>query len=200
MDSPCDTTSTRNTPPATTLVSTTASRTDETHPCFFSSRKCSPEKQPPGKVRAPLARMTSPHEIITIPPNSNQDALLDQCFSLRVAVFHHEQRFPLDTEFDGSVHHHRFNDDLHKPPPVKTPYPPTSSSVSSPPTPPSALSDSPPPLPPLPRNTNSAVYASSNRTETTTSAQPSSTLAIHTSNPSRPVRSRLPSSHTPRSL
>jgi hypothetical protein len=43
------------------------------------------------------------YEIIAIPPNSELNALLDQCFSIRIAVFHHEQGFPLDTEFDESV-------------------------------------------------------------------------------------------------
>ncbi|KAL0949240.1 hypothetical protein HGRIS_009318 [Hohenbuehelia grisea] len=39
------------------------------------------------------------HEIVVLAPGCDQ-SLRDQCFSVRIDVFHHEQKFPLDTEID----------------------------------------------------------------------------------------------------
>jgi hypothetical protein len=52
-----------------------------------------------------MSVLAPPHEIIVISPediesNENSKTLRDQCYSLRVQVFHEEQGFPLDTEFD----------------------------------------------------------------------------------------------------
>ena len=46
-----------------------------------------------------------PHEIIVVPDVGQQgrEELREQCYALRIAVFHHEQKFPLDTEIDESV-------------------------------------------------------------------------------------------------
>lgn len=46
-----------------------------------------------------------PHEIIVIQKGRTEDweHLRQQCFDIRVQVFHHEQKFPLDTEFDELV-------------------------------------------------------------------------------------------------
>ncbi|KAI0268131.1 acyl-CoA N-acyltransferase [Gloeopeniophorella convolvens] len=42
------------------------------------------------------------HEIVQVPSlgQPGRAALRDQCYAVRIAVFHHEQRFPLDTEID----------------------------------------------------------------------------------------------------
>lgn len=46
-----------------------------------------------------------PHEILVIQKGTTDDweHLRQQCFDIRVQVFHHEQKFPLDTEFDEFV-------------------------------------------------------------------------------------------------
>ncbi|KII95005.1 hypothetical protein PLICRDRAFT_199139 [Plicaturopsis crispa FD-325 SS-3] len=48
--------------------------------------------------------MTSipPHEIVVVPAfgQEGRDALKEQCFEVRIEVFHREQGFPLDTEID----------------------------------------------------------------------------------------------------
>lgn len=46
------------------------------------------------------------HEIVTIP--SDDQNLRQQCYAVRIDVFHHEQKFPLETEIDEYVIHHRF--------------------------------------------------------------------------------------------
>ena len=42
------------------------------------------------------------HEIVLIPSvgQSGREQLLQQCYDVRIDVFHHEQGFPLDTEID----------------------------------------------------------------------------------------------------
>jgi hypothetical protein len=45
------------------------------------------------------------HHLYSSPPHPtftslSRTDLLQACFDLRVAVFHHEQHFPLETEFD----------------------------------------------------------------------------------------------------
>ncbi|KAJ8469888.1 hypothetical protein ONZ51_g8694 [Trametes cubensis] len=42
------------------------------------------------------------HEIITVPApgQPGRDELKQQCYDVRIDVFHHEQGFPLDTEID----------------------------------------------------------------------------------------------------
>ncbi len=47
--------------------------------------------------------MSAPlHEIIVVPPlgTEGRDSLWEQCFDVRLDVFHHEQGFPADTEKD----------------------------------------------------------------------------------------------------
>jgi hypothetical protein len=45
------------------------------------------------------------HEIVVLPQHGHKgrEELLEQCFNLRINVFHHEQNFPLETERDGFV-------------------------------------------------------------------------------------------------
>lgn len=46
------------------------------------------------------------HEVIVIDPSSGQagwQGLRQQCYDVRIDVFHHEQGFPLDTEIDEYV-------------------------------------------------------------------------------------------------
>lgn len=43
------------------------------------------------------------HEIITVVPaghKGHDSELRDQCYAVRIDVFHHEQKFPLETEID----------------------------------------------------------------------------------------------------
>ena len=42
------------------------------------------------------------HEIITVPPagHKGHEELRQQCYDVRIDVFHHEQKFPLETEID----------------------------------------------------------------------------------------------------
>jgi hypothetical protein len=42
------------------------------------------------------------HQIIQIPPvgQSGREQLLEQCFEIRIEVFHREQGYPLDAEID----------------------------------------------------------------------------------------------------
>lgn len=46
-----------------------------------------------------------PHEIVIVQKGRTEDweVLRQQCFDIRVQVFHCEQKFPLDTEFDEFV-------------------------------------------------------------------------------------------------
>lgn len=46
-----------------------------------------------------------PHEIIIVPDvgQPGREELRDQCYALRITVFHHEQKFPLETEIDECV-------------------------------------------------------------------------------------------------
>ena len=52
-----------------------------------------------------MATPQPPHEIIFVPAVGQQgrDELRQQCYDVRVNVFHREQGFPLDTEIDESV-------------------------------------------------------------------------------------------------
>jgi GNAT superfamily N-acetyltransferase len=49
---------------------------------------------------APLAPT---HEIVIVPDGEKE--LREQCYDVRIQVFHHEQGFPLDTEIDEQVLH-----------------------------------------------------------------------------------------------
>jgi hypothetical protein len=42
------------------------------------------------------------HEIILVPPvgQTGRDELRQECYSIRINVFHHEQGYPLDAEID----------------------------------------------------------------------------------------------------
>lgn len=55
----------------------------------------------------PPSSSSSPptHEIIVVPDvgQPGREELREQCYALRIAVFHHEQKFPLETEIDESV-------------------------------------------------------------------------------------------------
>ena len=46
-----------------------------------------------------------PHEIITVPApgEPGREELRQQCYDVRIDVFHREQGFPLETEIDESV-------------------------------------------------------------------------------------------------
>ena len=48
--------------------------------------------------------MTGPpsHEIVVVPDagEPGREELLQECFNVRIDVFHHEQKFPLETEID----------------------------------------------------------------------------------------------------
>lgn len=46
------------------------------------------------------------HEIIVVPAvgEAGREELRQQCYDVRIAVFHHEQKFPLETEIDEYVH------------------------------------------------------------------------------------------------
>jgi hypothetical protein len=48
------------------------------------------------------SRPVPDHEIVIIPQRGQEDRewLLQQCFRVRIDVFHHEQKFPLETELD----------------------------------------------------------------------------------------------------
>ena len=50
-----------------------------------------------------------PHEIVIVPAvgQPGREALRQQCYDVRIDVFHHEQKFPLDTEIDEYVLHNR---------------------------------------------------------------------------------------------
>jgi ribosomal protein S18 acetylase RimI-like enzyme len=45
------------------------------------------------------------HEIVVLPKHGQEgrEELLQQCFDVRINVFHREQKFPLETEFDKFV-------------------------------------------------------------------------------------------------
>lgn len=45
------------------------------------------------------------HKLFVIPAfgENGRDALKQQCYDVRIDVFHHEQGFPLDTEIDEYV-------------------------------------------------------------------------------------------------
>ena len=45
------------------------------------------------------------HEIVIVPAvgEDGREALRQQCYDVRIDVFHHEQRFPLETEIDEYV-------------------------------------------------------------------------------------------------
>lgn len=42
--------------------------------------------------------VTPTHQIVIVP--EGQIALREECYDVRIQVFHHEQGFPLDTEID----------------------------------------------------------------------------------------------------
>jgi hypothetical protein len=42
--------------------------------------------------------VTPTHQIVIVP--EGQSTLRDECYDIRIQVFHHEQGFPLDTEID----------------------------------------------------------------------------------------------------
>jgi len=45
------------------------------------------------------------HEIVAVPAQNQEgrEHLLQQCFEVRIEVFHREQGFPLETEIDECV-------------------------------------------------------------------------------------------------
>ena len=52
-----------------------------------------------------MATTQPAHEIIIVPAvgEPGRDELRQQCYDVRIDVFHREQGFPLDTEIDESV-------------------------------------------------------------------------------------------------
>jgi hypothetical protein len=40
------------------------------------------------------------HETVLVLPNEPELGLRQQCYNVRISVFHHEQGFPLDAEID----------------------------------------------------------------------------------------------------
>ncbi len=53
------------------------------------------------ELREMAEQIIPEHEIVTIPTDDQN--LRQQCYAVRIDVFHHEQKFPLETEIDEYV-------------------------------------------------------------------------------------------------